>query len=479
MTSLRTKVSLIIVVPLMVILFFVSYQQYLHQVAGIETRTRLLEEQVGEIIKASLRQGMEQNNRELTGSIIRDISSNRTIKKIWVIDLSGTVKESSDVADKGVVIDQKSRACNECHQFPPESRPQVIQTQTTESLLRVTTPIANESACHKCHSPGQKHLGMLLIDASFQDAEKEISSTLRYNLILSLLISLGVGLGVYLLINQIIVKRVESLHKTLQSFSKGEYGTRTKPAGGLPDELSHLGETFNAMAEQLARHDLDIQKSADVRERAIIEERERIARELHDGIAQLLAYINAKNQAARLKIEKGELETAGQYLREIETQVQKEVIDVRSDILGLKMFTQKSNNLAENIVFFVDQCNQFNDIQLKLKMDGETRQVKLAPNVILQVLRIVQEAVSNIRKHANARAAGVNVTRTGRHEIVISIYDDGLGFDQDKIDTLHRNFGLSMMRERADEIGAVLEIESGEKKGTVINIKLKDLEQSS
>jgi len=88
------------------------------------------------------------------------------------------------------------------------------------------------------------------------------------------------------------------------------------------------------MADELAEHEAQVMETTRVRELAIVEERERIARELHDGIAQFLGYVTTKSQAAHLFIEKGDTQKADGFMRQIEAETRKQALDVRASILG-------------------------------------------------------------------------------------------------------------------------------------------------
>ena len=209
-----------------------------------------------------------------------------------------------------------------------------------------------------------------------------------------------------------------------------------------------------------------------LRQHAIIEERERIGRELHDGLAQVLGYVATKVMAVRLMLKKSSLEDADKNLLQLEDSARSLLADMREDILGLKTASQVDSNLAGVLRDYMHRYNALSDrpVEFDLPQDDE---IILDPGVVLQLTRIVQEALANVRKHANATRVNLNLRREGR-ALVLEMKDNGCGFDTAAaLDGRTGRFGLSTMQERAEEIGAVLSIDSQPGSGTTVQVRLE------
>jgi len=210
----------------------------------------------------------------------------------------------------------------------------------------------------------------------------------------------------------------------------------------------------------------------ELRERAIIEERERIARELHDGLSQLLGYVNTKAIAARLLLSKRQTRAADQQLLQLEEATKELSVDVREAILGLKMAGQSSAGLAQNLNEFIAGFSHLSGLPVKLAISPEAAIVPLITETEYQLMRIVQEALNNVRKHASAKQAWVNV-QISDNQLVINVIDDGIGLDPQILQANHEaHFGLKTMRERANSIGAEFTIESSIDHGSSIRVRL-------
>ena len=460
--DLRVKVAVAIAVPVMLAFFLLSIATFLAAERMAEQQAGLATVELGDVLLRSLRHTMLANDADMLQASLQDVASERSIAQVWLLDVQGKVKMSSDPADEGTVVQTSNLGCEGCHSFPPAKRPLALRVPSDGRAVRVAVPVPNETACHSCHPADQKHLGVLLIDASLNDIEQSLSADLRRNLLLSALFSALIGLGVYLLINRLIVRPVEKIHDVVVDYSQGNLTARVPADKTRTDEIAVLGKTFNEMADSLAEQEEQRATSARVRELAISEERERIARELHDGIAQFLAYVSTKTEAARIFLEKGQREKVEEYLHNLEEEARKQSLDVRASILGLKMFTSERHGLAEDVRTCVEQSNRFMDLEILTEIDPALEGLPLEAETELQLLRILQEAISNIRKHSHAKTASVLVQRDGASGLELRVQDDGIGFDPGQVGQKGQpHFGLSTMRERAEAIGADFELEFG------------------
>ena len=202
---------------------------------------------------------------------------------------------------------------------------------------------------------------------------------------------------------------------------------------------------------------------------AALEERERLGRELHDGLAQVLGYVHLKSYGVAELLASGQLDEARTELAEMQRVARETQRDVRESILGLRTTiipgTGVISTLAEYLHRFSDQCG----IAARLIVAADA-QIELAPVVEIQLLRIVQEALANIRKHAQANRAWVKVEVEGE-QAVITVNDDGQGFDLAGANK-PGHFGLQTMKERAESVGGELRVETEPESGTAITVRL-------
>jgi nitrate/nitrite-specific signal transduction histidine kinase len=208
---------------------------------------------------------------------------------------------------------------------------------------------------------------------------------------------------------------------------------------------------------------------------AVVKERELIAREMHDGMAQVLAYVNTKAQAVEGLLRRGRTEEAGRQLEQLAAASRDVYTDVREGILALRSQPRPGGSFGTALESFVNSWQDQSGVPVSLSLPED---VSVSTSAELQLLRIIQEALSNVRKHAGATRVAVEVgLRDGA--LVAAVTDDGCGFTRVERPTSGRpRFGLAIMRERAESIGAVLTLDSTPGKGTVVRVELPGSESS-
>lgn len=202
---------------------------------------------------------------------------------------------------------------------------------------------------------------------------------------------------------------------------------------------------------------------------AVAQERLRIAHEMHDGLAQVLGYVNTKVQAADAYLKRGRNDEASSQLRELAASAREAYTEVREGIVGLRTLPDSEQGVAEALRNYLEQWRTQTGISTELIVRGD---VRVRPAVELQLVRIVQEALTNIRKHAKASRASVSLVRDGQN-IAVSITDDGVGFEpSSKTRGEFPRFGLTTMRERAESVGGSITVESERGRGTTVRFDL-------
>jgi len=209
-----------------------------------------------------------------------------------------------------------------------------------------------------------------------------------------------------------------------------------------------------------------------VRALAVTEERERIAREMHDSLAQVLGYVNTKAQAAQTLLENGQSERAAAQLGQLSEAAREAYADVREGILGLRTSLGEDRGFIETLQDYLDRWQGQSDVAVELQRSLPGYDPGLAPMSEVQLLRIIQEALSNVRKHAQARRAWVRLEPAGAGVEVV-IEDDGVGFDPDGLrrSDLPR-FGMATMRERAEAVGGTFEVAAVLEVGTRVIVHI-------
>lgn len=202
---------------------------------------------------------------------------------------------------------------------------------------------------------------------------------------------------------------------------------------------------------------------------SIMAERDRLGRELHDGHGQLWSYINMQVEAARSLLTQRKAEQADQLLKKLAEVTQDVHIDIRESITGLKTVTSEQG-VWQTLAEYLKGFEQNYGITTEFLISPEFGDTLLSPVSEVQVLRVIQEALTNIRKHARARQVKISVGTTGI-SAQIAIEDDGRGFDAVAAEK-KGSFGLKIMQERAEEIGGQLWIESKPGFGTRVLLQV-------
>ena len=201
-------------------------------------------------------------------------------------------------------------------------------------------------------------------------------------------------------------------------------------------------------------------------------ERERLAREMHDTLAQVLGFVNTKSQAVRELLDTGHIDAARGQIDQITEMSQELYADVREVILGLRAATSPEKSLFPTLNDYVQNFAKQSAIDTRMIIEGDARGLSFAPAVELQLIRIVQESLTNIRKHAHAQHAIVRFSTVDGHA-ELRVEDDGCGFDPSRIARGDwPQFGLQTMRERVESVGGAFVIVSQPNTGTHIVVQI-------
>ncbi|HLA18934.1 MAG TPA: GAF domain-containing sensor histidine kinase, partial [Dehalococcoidia bacterium] len=203
---------------------------------------------------------------------------------------------------------------------------------------------------------------------------------------------------------------------------------------------------------------------------AVLEERERLAQEMHDSLAQVLGYLHLKAQAAKRHLDGGQPARANDELAEMASLAHEAYVDVREAILGLRETVSPTRGIVGTLREYLQKFARQAGIAAELEVEGDAAP-QFPPEAEVQLVRVIQEALTNVRKHAKANRAWVRIASLPS-EIGISIEDKGRGFDPVILNEDGPRFGLRTMRERVERVGGRLEIESSPGCGTTVRIFL-------
>jgi signal transduction histidine kinase len=470
--SLRVKILLAFVLPM---LFVVSGFSYFHNLREQQELEDIIERstiQLGDMALSGMKNSMLRNDRDAVNRILNNIGKNPSIKEMKIVDADFRIAVSTDETEVGTTADVRQAGCAECHNTPAPERPRVTGMRLSRDLLRVVSPIANEPACQNCHPAEKKHLGVLIIDAPLSMVAAHAQEDRIYNVGISVVSVLVIAVISYLMIHWLVVKRVGVLYQYLNAFAAGDFSIRIPKVWRTEDEITYLADHFNRIADALERQQNAQREVAIVRQEAIAEERERIAHDLHDGIAQLLAYLTTKISAAQVALSKNNSQATEAHLLKMDEAVQRQMLDVRAMIAGLRMVGNAGIGLAANMKEYVETCNRLTDIHVIFNCAPEAETLELHPETELQLLRITQEAISNARKHSAATEVTVFLFME-ENALLLEVCDNGVGFDPWS-PALWRapHFGLHTMRERAEKIGASFRVEAAKGSGARVLVNL-------
>lgn len=210
--------------------------------------------------------------------------------------------------------------------------------------------------------------------------------------------------------------------------------------------------------------------SASARERAVADERQVLAGELHDGVAQSLAYVSVQVARVQVLLERGAADTARREMAAVREGIQRANNDVRRLLADFRIAPSPSGTFGDALHEQTDAFAARTGIRVHLV--GEDHASALSPPQQVEVFRIIQEALANVQKHA--RASTVWVTCERRNDrCLLSVRDDGDGFDVAAVrDSGGFHVGTSLIRERAARIHGPLTIDSHPGVGTTVSVSV-------
>jgi signal transduction histidine kinase len=230
-----------------------------------------------------------------------------------------------------------------------------------------------------------------------------------------------------------------------------------------PDELALLKGLADQATQAIDNARLRIQAE----QAAVTEERNRLARDLHDSITQSLYSQTLYSEAASRRLQAGDVNEVSEHLRVLRQTAHQALQEMRLLIFELRPAVLDEEGLVTAINARLEAVEERSGLHTELNADGD---LHLSPKLEATLYRIVQEALNNILKHADAQKVIVSMNQIG-DLVTLEIIDDGSGFDVDSSQSLS-SFGLQGMRERVSQIGGTIEVRSQPGEGTRLKVEV-------
>jgi two-component system sensor histidine kinase UhpB len=287
-------------------------------------------------------------------------------------------------------------------------------------------------------------------------------------------VMLVVGFASSVLINAgvltLALQPLHALERTVDRVAAGDVSARAQHVLFRDPDIERLGDTLNSMLDVLQEHRQQLQKMSEQVLAAQEDERKRIARELHDETAQALTTL-----LIRLKIlEKArtDSEVRGQ-IDELRVLTAETLEAVRKLAVELRPATLDDLGLLAALEAYTESYRSRMPVRVTFEANGfEDRDRRLPPQIELVLYRVVQEALTNVAKHANAHAIRVELSRRPL-EVLASVSDDGDGFKvEDMMRSRERGLGLFGMQERLALVRGQLIIDSAPGRGTRVTARV-------
>jgi signal transduction histidine kinase len=490
--SLRAKVTLGVLLPLILILGAFSAIEYSRHRALVLSTLSILASHSGQVIESNLQHAMLDSDFDEVQALLDAVGESDEVRVLYLMDTSGRVIFAPNSEGVGSQLDHDRSDCQPCHQLSSERRPEsvVITVGDGERVFRSMHPIENSPACAQCHDPNERLLGLLMTDISMASVEEPLAVDFRENLLWwfgTILVSIVV---VNLAVSRFVLRRLEAVASAIAAFGKG----RLPPplAVNQPDEIGRVTSAFNLMAQQVeARNIENRQLSQSLRDEsaqrgqllkrlitAQEDERKRVARELHDELGQSLGGLALTAEAMEKLIASDPERALGQlgHIRKLVTETTDQMYEL---ILALRPSVLDDLGLAAAVKTQAERVLAGTSVSFDL--DDAHLTGRLTPEIETALYRVFQEALTNVVRHAEAKQVRITLARRS-NSFEGEIVDDGKGFDPSTIQVdghSPQGLGLLGMQERVTQCSGRMEVISEPGGGTRLRIRIPLTEVSN
>lgn len=268
-------------------------------------------------------------------------------------------------------------------------------------------------------------------------------------------------------------ERLDYVSLLITQYANGNYQSRIH--FNDHNEIARIGNELNELGEQLQTQVRSLQRMADEKsafaksahKTATIEERQRLARDLHDSVSQQLFALTMLAEAALKQFDNDSNMARGQ-IEAVVLAGQTAQTEMRALLLHLRPVYLSGDSLPKGIERLVTELRQKSDIHFSVHINEH---MVLSSTVEEHVFRIIQESLSNILRHAEATVVKLEIYERA-NELFIHINDNGIGFDLDFNSELKTSYGLKIMQERSEELGGTFTMRSSKGEGSHIDIRI-------
>ena len=478
-SSLRLKVSLGVCLALVALLAPLNWLQYQRQRRAAIDDLELLAVTTGAVAEHSLEEAMLTNNRSAIQAIVDSLGQAADIRSVFLLTPRALVAASPGGLQNGEQLDQTSARCQVCHQFPAASRPRSIVVTDTDGqpVFRTMTPISNRPACQSCHSPQDRLNGVFYMDFSMAQLNTRLEQGLGTAFVGSLAIIVLTALVLYILLSRLIITPMERVAHSLRSFSQGQRSVRISVQA--QDEVGLLADVFNEMADTIQAQEADgvrlfqeLKDKDEIRRQLLArlitvreEERRHVAWEIHDELGQLLTGLSLNLKLCQQAVP-DDIQAAHDHLVKANALVRQTIDQSHRLIAYLRPTVLDDYGLGPALQEELDQ--RLIPLGIAAHLDTEGDVERLPAEVTTATFRIVQEAITNIIRHAKASQVQVRLQRVAE-ELTVTVEDDGVGFPEEGLPSSEgrrQALGILGMQERAGALGGRLEVTRLQPRGT-------------
>jgi len=453
----------------MTILFTIQYLY--HRKKMISNLQENISPHLTQMVNNVLKTSMLSKNKDEMKNILEAVRQYPDVKNIFILNRTGRIVLSIDDREKGKIIDIRDPTCQVCHQETTKAlnKTVIYSSFQGEKILRNVNPIYNQKECFSCHNPEEKTAGVLVTDFTLNHIENQLQAELKENVLL-LFFAIGIStLVIGIALNQLVIKKLQQFVEAASLFGRGDF--KKTISFKSDDEIKRLADSFNSMAKTLAeKMKLERNYLSQIIEAQEMERR-RISRELHDEIGQALYAIkfnlemidkDLPRMPSDIQARLGEAKTLSSQTLNAMRQLSQDLRPTMLDDLGL----------IPTLRWYIQ--NFSNRLNIHSNFEAVGFEEKLSPQIETAFYRIVQEALNNIAKHAQADRVEVTLVKRDSR-IDASIHDNGKGFDPEKV--LHsgspeRGFGIVGIQERVSLLGGQMDIQSRPGFGTLLHIEI-------
>jgi signal transduction histidine kinase len=419
--------------------------------------------------------------------VARDIVNGFTDQDLWTLSSLGS---QTAIAVKNAWLDRSLDAYSDTLERTIEAR-----TQRLQAINKISQLVSQRLEIDELLSVVREGIGQIFATEAIDDVQVRIGLRNGANLVINRVLTIKIESETQ--VGQVITGAKSKLltNVTLDNFYQPLPGTEGKAIESLlmaplvtggkviglimvesqtplafDDSDLEILETLAFQVASAIEHARLLQKT---REIAIGEERTRLARDMHDGIAQNLAYLLIQIDRGLNMVEEGsKLET---QLEQISSLLKQNIDELRRNIFDLRPVDLEGKSIFAVLEKFLAEFGRRWNLRTAWQVRGEG--VEMSPEVESSLYRILQEALSNAQQHAQCTKVSVKVEVMENRWVGLELVDDGLGFKLGQVHQGHgrqqgKGLGLTSMRERAESVGGEFAVESVPGRGTRVFAKL-------